>query len=72
MDERQRDEELAQIRRNLTMLTKREMMEITKDAVKELMHEQVVTFGWWSIRTLSTLILGGLILLALYLGGWPK
>jgi len=72
MDERQRDEELAQIRRNLTMLTKREMMEITKDAVKELMHEQVVTFGWWSIRTLATLILGGLILLALYLGGWPK
>lgn len=66
------DKERREIRRVLNNISEREMREIIKQAIKELFHEQVQQFGWWSIRTLSVFVFGGLILLAVYLGGIQK
>jgi 2-phosphoglycerate kinase len=72
MDGFDRDIERELIKKKLRDISKREMIDVMKQAIKEVLHEQVTNFGWWSIRSLSILIIGGLALLAIYLGGWPK
>jgi len=72
MDSFDRDIERELIKKKLRDISKREMIDVMKDAIKEVLHEQVTQFGWWSIRSLSILIIGGLALMAIYLGGWPK
>jgi hypothetical protein len=49
------------------LLSRRDMMDATKEAVKELLTEQVTAFGWWSLKTIALAALSGLFLLWLYL-----
>lgn len=61
------NEELA-----LNGLAGDEQKRIVKEAIKEWLSEQAATFGWWSIKTLGSVILAALLILALWSQGWHK
>jgi hypothetical protein len=51
-------------------LTRRELIDATKAAIKETLDDQITEFGKWTLRTLGmALFLAGLIAV-LYLNGW--
>ncbi len=72
MDGQGTEEERKEIQKMLARISKREMMDVIKQAFKEIMHEQARDFGYWSIKTLLVFIGAGLICAAFYFGGWPK
>lgn len=53
-------------------LTKRDLMDATKQAVKELMREQITEFGWWSLKTGGVAVVGAVILFVLWANGYGK
>ncbi len=61
-----REEIRQQVKQNLISLSKRELMNATKDAVKELLHESIAEFGWWSLKTIGTALLGATIMFIIY------
>lgn len=60
------------IKEAVKAMTEAEQRKIVKEAIKELMGEYIRTFGWWSTRTLSLLVLGALILFILQVNGWTR
>lgn len=45
---------------------------VIKDAVKELVNEQIKQFGWWSLKTLGYVAVGGVIVFVLWTQGYTK
>lgn len=45
---------------------------IVKEAIKEWLDEQVLTFGKWSLRVIFGVILGALTYFVLAMNGWHK
>lgn len=43
-----------------------------KDAVKEWLNERVTELGWFSLKTIVVLAVGGILWLALVSAGWHK
>ena len=50
-------------------LTRRELIDAAKQAIKEVIEENVHKLGWLSIKTLATAVVGALILFAI---SWSK
>jgi hypothetical protein len=46
------------------------MRNIVKDAIKELVREQVAMFGVWSLQTFAVLLVGAAISAILWANGW--
>ena len=69
MSQYQQQEE---IRKQLSAISKKEMKDLTKEAVKELVAEHVAMFGWWSLKTLGVIAMGGIVFFSIYFERWPK
>ena len=66
----ERDE--AAIKAAVKDLDARLLRAVVKDAVKELVADQVRQFGWWSMRTLAYAAVGAAIVGILYAAGYAK
>ena len=66
------DEDAAEAHRAVTELRKREILDATKTAVKELIDEYVQIFGWWSLKTVAVALVGAGLIAILWAEGWHK
>lgn len=58
--------------RVLGPLTRRELIDATKEAFKEMVREAITEFGKWSLKTLGVLLVGSLIVFVLWANGYVK
>ena len=47
------------------VITNEQLRSAVKDAYKELIGDYIRTFGWWSLKTLGAMAIGGIVALAL-------
>lgn len=58
MTEKQRELSKEQLRQELGLLTREELKEVQKQALKEWMDEKFVLVGKWSLGVIITALLG--------------
>ena len=58
--------------RVLGPLTRRELIDATKAAFKEMVREAMAEFGRWSLKTLGVLLIGAVIVFVLWANGYVK